>query len=277
MAPQSNKLHEYIVHIVSENKIVDILYSFIKNSIESVSFIIKRLRYIICGTKVSDLKQIPIIINNYNRLEYLKLLIESLEIRGYTNIHILDNKSKYPPLLEYYKTCKYDVIYLDENLGYCALWKSKVFNDFRKGYYVYTDSDMQIDPGCPDNFMEEFMSIMNNEFFAQKVGFSLRIDDLPDLFMNKFNVIDWEKQYWIPLGYTDRYFRAPIDTTFALYRPYCYGPSVSYKKMYRTNFPYVIKHLPWYVDTDNLGNEELFYINSITQSTHWSKQSKINQ
>ena len=132
---------------------------------------------------------------------------------------------------------------------------------------------MQIDSDCPDDFMEEFMAIMNNQFYAQKVGFGLRIDNLPNCFKNKSNVIEWEKQYWNPLKYTEKYFKAKIDTTFALYRPYCYGPSVNYKEMYRTNFPYVIKHLPWYVDSNNLSKEEQYYINTITQSTHWSKQS----
>lgn len=269
-----NNYRSIIISFIGNNKTASRIYSFVKRLFESLKFIAKRTRFVIFGNKVSDIKEIPIVINNYNRLEYLKLLIESLEVRGYTNIHILDNKSTYPPLLEYYKTCKYHVILLGENLGYCALWKSNVFNKFKHGFYVYTDSDMQIDIDCPDDFMDEFMEIMNKHFFAQKVGFGLRIDDLPDSFKNKTSVIDWEKQYWKPLGSTNRYFKAKIDTTFALYRPYCYGPSVGYKEMYRTNFPYVIKHLPWYVNSDNLSEEEHYYIDSITQSTHWSIQSK---
>ena len=52
---------------------------------------------------IPDAKQIPIVINNFNRLGYLKRLIASLESRGYKNIHIIDNNSTYPPLLEYYE------------------------------------------------------------------------------------------------------------------------------------------------------------------------------
>ena len=70
-------------------------------------------------------------------------------------------------------------------------------------------------------------------------------------------------------------YKADIDTTFALYRPYCKGVASIYQEVYRTGRPYIIKHLPWYVDTNNMSDEELYYVNNISQSTHWSKNSKI--
>lgn len=262
-----------VITLIDNSKIIYSLYICAKRTSELIVMPFRRFRYALFGKKVIDLKQVPIIINNYNRLYYLKLLIESLESRGYYNIHILDNLSTYPPLLEYYKTCKYNVIRLSENLGYCAIWRSKVYDQFKHNYYVYTDSDMQIDPNCPDDFMEKFMRIMNRKFYAQKVGFSLRIDDLPDTFANKNKVIEWEKKYWaneeIPGAY-----RANIDTTFALYRPYCFGAASNVKLMYRTDFPYVIKHLPWYIDSSNLTEEESFYVRSLKKSTHWSIQNR---
>lgn len=50
-----------------------------------------------------DYKKTPIIINNFNRLSTTVQLIDALKQRGYNNIHILDNQSTYPPLLEFYK------------------------------------------------------------------------------------------------------------------------------------------------------------------------------
>lgn len=51
-----------------------------------------------------------IIINNRNRLEYLEMLINSLEKKRYFNIFIIDNNSPYPPLLEFYDNrCLYEV------------------------------------------------------------------------------------------------------------------------------------------------------------------------
>ena len=60
----------------------------------------------------------PIIINNYNRLEYLKDLIAWLESAGMKKIYIIDNLSTYPPLLEFYKKIKYTVFKLDKNYVY---------------------------------------------------------------------------------------------------------------------------------------------------------------
>lgn len=69
----------------------------------------------LCPSKISDAHDIPIIINNYNRLTMLKKLIDSLTSRGYTNIVILDNQSTYPPLLEWYAKCQFEVIRLPKN------------------------------------------------------------------------------------------------------------------------------------------------------------------
>lgn len=232
-----------------------------------------KLRWYITGSKISNPKDIPIIINNYNRLEYLKMLIDSLTSRGYYNIHILDNNSTYPPLLEYYKSCPFSVIYLGKNIGYKALWESGVFNKFKDSYYVYTDSDMEIAAECPDDFMQHFLDILKRYPLSQKVGFGLRIDDLPDHFINKAGVIKHESQFWTKAIEPELY-RADIDTTFALYRPYCKGVASIYHEVYRTGKPYIIRHLPWYVDTNNMSDEELYYVNNITQSTHWSIKSK---
>lgn len=235
--------------------------------------IFNKLRWIISGVRITNPKDIPIIINNYNRLEYLKMLIDSLTSRGYNNIHILDNNSTYPPLLEYYKSCPYSVILLGKNIGYKALWQSGVFDRFKHSYYVYTDSDMEIAAECPDNFMQHFLDILKRYPLSQKVGFGLRIDDLPDHFANKTSVIKHESQFWTREVESEVY-RADIDTTFALYRPYCKGVASIYHEVYRTGKPYLIRHLPWYVDTNNMSEEELYYVNNITQSTHWSIQSK---
>lgn len=210
---------------------------------------------------------IPIIINNFNRLEYLLQLIESLEKRGVTNIHILDNNSTYPPLLEYYKKTKYKVHLLGENLGYRALWKSSVFNLFKDDYYVYTDPDLVICDSCPDNFMDYFMSLHKKYSQIWKVGFSLNINDLPDCFLRKREVQQWESQF-------ERYeleqnvFYAAIDTTFAIYKPLLHNNNES---SIRVGGEYSMKHLPWYIDTLNPSEEEKYYINSCAQKTHWSQ------
>ena len=219
-------------------------------------------------------KKIPIIINNYNRLYFLQKLIYSLELRGYNNIYIIDNNSTYPPLLEYYNNkCLYPIFKLKENIGYDAIWKTEIFDKFKHNFYVYTDSDMQIDDACPDNFLVHFLSIMQKHPLCEKVGFGIRIDNIPDYYIHKEKVIKHETHFWEKEVHKN-VFRASIDTTFAVYRPYCGGPANLNKETYRTGAPYLIKHLPWYLDYAHLDKEEEYYINSITQSTHWSKMHK---
>lgn len=167
----------------------------------------------------TDAKKIPVIINNFNRLTTLKRLIASLTSRGIDNIIILDNASTYPPLLDWYKECGHTVIHLEGNLGFKALWKSRLTkNLYRKGWYIYTDSDVELAKDCPDDIIERMLHVMTVERpSALKTGPSLLINDLPDCFANKTDVIAHEQKFWEHRE--GDLFRAPIDTTFALYRP----------------------------------------------------------
>ena len=60
--------------------------------------------------KLKSVYNIPIIVNNYNRLSMPLQLLAFLEKCGFKNIIILDNNSSYPPLLAYYQNSKYKVI-----------------------------------------------------------------------------------------------------------------------------------------------------------------------
>ncbi len=222
---------------------------------------------------LSAYKEIPIIINNYNRLSMLSKLIDSLTVRGYHNIHIIDNASTYPPLLEWYESCPYKVFRLDENVGHLAFWETGIYKQFWGQYIAYTDSDMEIIPECPDDFIERFVSLLDKYPYVLKVGFSIAIDDLPDCFDKKDAVQDWESQFWKREIEPEVYI-APIDTTFAVYKPYFKGEIVYFKSKYlRTGYPYTIRHLPWYKDSANLDEEELYYLSHIKTSTHWSEQA----
>ena len=223
--------------------------------------------------KPEDFFEIPIIINNFNRLTYLKELINSLESRGYKNIYIIDNKSTYPPLLEYYKKIPYKVFLLEQNLGYLALWKSSIHKKFKNQYFVYTDSDVVPIDECPNNFIQYFYELMQIYPRASKIGCALRIDDLPNCYKNKNKVIEWETKFWNREIKKDIY-RAPIDTTFALYRPNAKGPAYNHDFMLRIGGLYQAKHLPWYNDDQNLTEEEQYYINHTKTSTHWTVEYK---
>jgi hypothetical protein len=234
------------------------------------SYILELIR----PSRIKDYKQIPIIINNFNRLDSMKKLIFSLEKRGYTNIYIIDNHSTYPPLLEYYETCRHIVFRLEQNIGMTALWTSGIYKRFRNDFFVYTDSDVVPVDECPDDFLLFFLETLKKYRLAQKVGFSLKIDDLPDCYALKEDVIFWEHRFFERKR--DEYlYWAPIDTTFALYRPRGKRKHANYNiEMYRTAFPYMARHLPWYIDSENPDEEEKYYMSQTLVKTSWSRKGK---
>jgi hypothetical protein len=217
---------------------------------------------------VINFTDIPIIINNKNRYTYLLKLINYLENSGYSNIYIIDNNSTYPPLLEYYRITKHKVFKLKRNYGYLALWKSLIFLNFIRSYYVYTDSDVLPIEDCPNDFLSFFLNILKNDKTIKKIGFSLKYDDLPDSYNLKSKVIEWESKFYTkPIS--DFLFDSVIDTTFALYRPFSGGGAKLNNKTYRTGYPYQAYHLPWYENSNNLNEEQIYYYKNSKYKTFW--------
>lgn len=222
-------------------------------------------------SKIRSAREIPIIINSFNRLTTLKALISSLEERGYTNIYILDNCSTYPPLVEWLKQTRYEVIHLPANLGFKALWKHKPSRKrFCSDYYIYTDADVELDKDCPSDIVERMFALLHDSYpYAFKIGPSIRIDDLPDCYSRKQEVIEWESRFFTrPEG--ENLFRAPIDTTFALYRPRIGLSRRPSLEAYRMAAPYQIRHLPWYEDSLCPTEEETYYKEHCCHVTAWS-------
>lgn len=232
-------------------------------------------RETVSPSKIQTGKDIPIIINNFNRLTSLQQLLDALTIRGYTNIYILDNASTYPPLLDYYDTCPFPVLRLSENLGFKALWKSPLRKRFCRDYYIYTDSDVVPVKECPNDFIDYFLRELKRHPLARKIGFSLRIDNLPDCYAHKDKVIRLESHYYANFT-ADKLYRAPIDTTFALYRPRVGLSRSRFVEAYRTPYPYQAEHLPWYNDSSNLSAEEQYYISHCKHVTEWTSQTKVH-
>jgi len=212
-------------------------------------------------------QRVPIVINSFNRLSYLERVVDALRARGYDNIYVIDNDSTYAPLLDYYREAGLRVFHLDRNVGYLALWTTSVGAHFVDDYYVYTDSDIEPAPECPDDFIARFREGLDRNPRVDKVGFGLKTDDLPDSYALKARVIGHEAQF--TAGHADRaFYRASIDTTFALYRPGAAGGS--WLRSLRAGEPYLARHLPWYEDSSRPSDEERFYLDTIATSTHWS-------
>ena len=192
-----------------------------------------------------------------NRLACLLELLDWLRKADHHNVYIVDNGSSYPPLLDFYRTCDYRVITLAHPIHprqvprhplVCSLIKDK--------YYVLTDPDIVPAEECPVDAVQHFYELLMEHKQLKRVGFGLKIDDLPEHFVHRRAVIRWERQFWeTPLA--DHLYTAPIDTTFALHRPEI--TVHTFDDCARTGPPYVARHLPWYIDSERLSPEEVYY------------------
>ena len=229
-----------------------------------------------------DMYETPIIINSFNRLGFLKKLVDRLLGWGYHNLYIIDNASTYQPLLDYYLSAGLRVFYVNKNVGYLALWKTPIFEHFKNVDYVYSDADVLPSNDCPGDVLFHFKKLLDAHPSAAKIGFSLRIDDLPDHYELKEEVLEHEHKFWErPRG--EELYEASIDTTFALYRAGAKGGW--WLNSLRCAKPYWAHHLPWYENSANPSEEDRFYQQSSRRRSHWvrsknqdlSKTNPINQ
>jgi len=203
------------------------------------------------------MQRFPIIITVRDRLTPLKLLVEWLETVGQTNIWFCDNASTYPPLLRYLETTKYKVIHNNMNLGHRGPWLSGLVTELGEdSAFVVTDPDVVPVDTCPHDALDYFHSTLHAHPHIDKVGFSLRIDDLPDHYAHRDDVILWESQFWKDI-HSSGFFNAEIDTTFALYRA---GENHQNNRALRSPLPYIANHLPWYQNSQSPTEEHSFYV-----------------
>ena len=216
----------------------------------------------------------PIFIISFNRLSYLQQLVAWLEQAGYTNLHIIDNQSSYPPLVNYLEQSPHTVHRMDKNYGHLVLWESGQFDEIiMHQNFVLTDCDVVPVEDCPVNVVEYLAQALARYRNMTKVGLSLRIDDLPDHYALKQEVIDWELPFWeTRISPNEPLFAAAVDTTFAYYRPGIKPDEQRWWQALRTDAPYTARHLPWYVNSALPPSEEdLFYQRNIkAMSSQWS-------
>jgi hypothetical protein len=192
-----------------------------------------------------------------DRLTPTSRLVDWLELNGYEQVVLVDNDSSYPPLVQYLSQSPHHVVRLRENLGpHRAVWTTGVRERFASSqHYVVTDCDVVPDDTCPGDVIEYFLWVLRRYPTYAKVGLGLRIDNIPDTYALRSKVCDWEGRFWLRALARDLY-DAIVDTTFALYRPdapFTLGPAI------RTGGSYVALHLPWYGDSANPTDEQLYY------------------
>ena len=209
--------------------------------------------------------RLQVILNNRNRLTTLKGMVEWL-VQFDVEPVILDNDSTYPPLLDWYAQCPVEVVSLKQNYGVAAAWKCGILPKIVQGEFALSDSDLDLSK-IPHDWQQVLFDGLR-AFGKPKCGFSLAIDDLPDHFHLKDEVINWESQFWTR-RLSKRYYEADIDTTFALYQAEFVHAQPTFQAV-RATRPYMARHLPWYLDSNNLPEEERYYMEHACSEALWT-------
>jgi glycosyltransferase involved in cell wall biosynthesis len=214
----------------------------------------------------------PIIINNRNRFTTTKNMVEHLlNLNKNQEIIILDNDSTYDPLIKWYKQVedKIDIRYL-KNEGHLAVWSTGIYKELGD-YFIYTDSDLELNLNMPYSY-QIFMYNLMQKYEINKIALGIKINDLPDHYRYKNQVIRNESGWWSEEVEKDIY-KADTDTTFALLRNIGDNP---FKSLRICKPDFICKHVPFYIDLENLDEEEKYYIENIgeTVTTQYTKQHK---
>lgn len=218
---------------------------------------------------------IPVYINVFNRLTTTRNLVEQVKRLGNAQPVVIDNDSDYEPLLDWYESKPCDIVRLKENLGHHAPWTSGIIEGDNADLYVVTDCDIDIDGVPPDVFDVLQCPFAWTHYRPIKSGLALRIDDLPPW---QTKVVEWESRWWkqqVVRG--SNWYRAAIDTTFAMYRQ---GTTlrqiqdVVRTPAVRLGGEYQARHIPWYLDGENLDEENKHYFATANASNSWKPAGK---
>lgn len=215
-------------------------------------------------------EETPVFIICRDRLSPLLELIEWLEKAHLKKIVLIDNDSAFPELVEYLSKTPYQVLDMKRNVGHTVAWKESIIPILiPSSYYIVTDPDVIPASQSTHEVLKYLYEVHGAYKNHLKVGLGLKIDDLPDHYSLKKDVIQWESQFW-KSSLDENVFESGVDTTFALYKPFTYQyiihPSI------RLGEPCTARHLPWYTNDSKLNDEDMFYRLRADQNVNtWNK------
>lgn len=220
--------------------------------------------------------KLNVFIISYNRLSFLKQQVEFLSRNPMLKLHIVDNGSTYPPLLEYLFKSHHYVYSMPDNHGHQVIWKTNFSSTMSPNDpYLVTDNDV-----IPENinFHELLLEGLDKFPSVNKIGLGLRTDDIPMDAPFRNEIIKHENEVLKRENSGDsRFIRMPVDTTIAIYRAGYHNAS-PWGSNDRKNCcalrttGSLAKHLSWYITEEEMKSEEnKFYFESLKSgSTHWS-------
>ncbi|MEO9168669.1 MAG: glycosyltransferase family A protein [Aestuariivirga sp.] len=230
--------------------------------------------------------EIPVVIPTFNNVTYCKNMIEQLRERGALEIIVFDNASTHKPMRKFLASPpKHVSVFAGaENLGPFHAIMNPMCLALLPNYFCVTDPDLEFGSDMPNSFLRE-LAQLTHRFKVGKAGLALDISDRELMHQKEFpmatgpfTIWDWEKQFWKKsVGTTtggDPIYRAPIDTTLAVYNKLYYRPK-KYWDAVRVAGRYTCKHLPWYKSNGLPAEEETYYRSRATRSYYLSDQVPI--
>jgi hypothetical protein len=207
---------------------------------------------------------IVVVINNRNRLTTTKKMVEKLlELNNDEKIIICDNRSSYPPLLKWYNKIKdYVDVRINNNEGHLAIWATRLHEELGN-FFVYTDSDIELNPDFPYDWKQKMLSYIKN-YRIEKVALALRIDDIPDEYRYKNQVRKNEGRWWLN-EVEPHVYEADTDTTFFMMKN---TGDNQYKSLRLAHPNMIARHMPWYINLDELDVEERYYLDNHESKFH---------
>jgi len=230
----------------------------------------------------------PVFIITYNLLSTTQGMVRDiLRMNGIPVI--LDNKSTYPPLVDWLNglgnSKELLCVRLDNNYGPRVAHElftnrnmqgifDKIKEDIKERFHVtipecpmISDGDLDLSEIPEDGLkvlrrMQQFNRATVRRY--KKIGFSLKIDDLPTHPMLHRTRM-WERQFYSEpkefAGYP-AHLDVLLDTTFHVFDPTIRGYSF-FGPAIRTARPYTARHVPWYWLPGNVDSEATYYLQNL--------------
>ena len=231
----------------------------------------------------------PIFVLTCDRLECLRRALQSYKgIQTPFEVVFVDFGSTYPPTLQFLgeMEAKGNWVYRREaiinpndlhQVNECIM---DYFGTHGPCNYVITDPDVALEDVSGDVLdVMEFM--LSNFMDIDVAGCMLRIDDIPDCYPYKEDILNGSKGLHKEFhnktihtveygGKNVQFIYAPIDSTFGMYRAgTAWGRC---RRGIRLCKPYEARHLDWYVNPNNIPPDQAYYMEHASNNiAHWSK------
>lgn len=178
------------------------------------------------GQEMAFRASIPVFVNSFEQLTYLRDTIDWLHANGFGNVTVLEQGSIYPPLRAYLASRSFQekarLHELGKNVGpRRAVRKSAAMAGMGKPF-IFTDPDLELPTPIADNFLTRLMDL-GLRYAVPKVGLALDITE-----NQKNNLQAKVGRDHTVYSYYKRFYRnklerhvweTGVDTTFFLHVP----------------------------------------------------------